>query len=167
MKKAITIAIVSLVCLTGLFAFEGNTSASFAYDYEDGKNYLGIASDSTGYFGTSSFGYYAGVDALFNVKDINDWCIGLLIGPSYCYKFGESGVNLNVALGLSGEGTPSDFSCGLGAFIGAEWKLTKNFGFGVGTKIGNDFITVPFDGSGISMKSSFFVTPYLGVELYY
>ncbi|MGN0906169.1 MAG: hypothetical protein ACI4NM_03390, partial [Bullifex sp.] len=63
--------------------------------------------------------------------------------------------------------TPSAASFGIGAFVGAEWKFTKNFGFGVGTKLGNDFINIPFDGSGVGMKSSFFVTPYLGVELYY
>lgn len=167
MKKTIVILVVSLVMISGLFAFDGNTSASFAYTYEDGNHYLGLNSDSLGYFDSSVIGYYAGVDATFNISDINDWDIGMIVGPSCRYAFGDSGVRLNVALGLSAEGTLKRFSCGVGTFFEAEWRMTNNFGFGVGAKLGNDFFTVDFDNGDTSFSSRFFVSPFIGVEFYY
>lgn len=167
MKKIITILIVSCVLTTGLFAFDGNTSASFAYSYNDKGNYLGLSSDSVGYVNNSSFGYYVGTEALFNVKNIEDWKINMLAGPSYRYSFGTSNVSLNVSLGLSASGNKYDFSFGLGSFWGAIWKFNNVFGLNIGTKFGSNFVEVPFNGEGISVTPNFYVTPVIGFNFYY
>ena len=167
MKKVITILLVSIVVSTALFAYDGKTSATFAYSYNDGENYLGISSDSTGYFNNSSFGYYIGTDALFSVKSIQDWRINMLVGPAYKYSFGQSGVNLNVSLGVSASGTPNAFSFGLGSFWGAEWQFAKHFGLTTGAKLGSNFVEVPFNGGSMALKPNFYVTPFIGMEFYY
>ena len=70
MKKALAILLISIVMVTALFAYEGSTSVSFAYTYEEG-NKIGISSDTAGYF-DSSLGFYLGVESVFNVKDFSD-----------------------------------------------------------------------------------------------
>ena len=167
MKKVITLLLVSVVITTGLFAFDGQTSANFAYSYNDNNHYLGISSDSVGFFNNSSFGYYVGTDALFNVQNINEWNINMLVGPSYRYSFGQTGVNLNVSLGVSASGSPTSFSFGLGSFWGAEWQFVKNIGLTVGTKIGSNFVEVPFNGDKVTLTPDFYVTPSIGLNFYY
>lgn len=166
MKKTLMVLFISVVMVTALFAYEGSTSASFAYSYREG-NYLGISSDNTGYFGSSTVGYYAGVDATFNVKDITSWKIGLIAGPSFRYSFNEARVNVNASVGISAEGTEEHFAFGIGSYLCAEWKATDHFGLGVGVKLGNNFVSVPFNDLSITTNSRFFVTPTVGVEFYY
>lgn len=166
MKKILTVLLLSLVITAGLFAFDGSSSASFTYSY-DGNNYLGISSDSIGFFNNSNFGYYGGVDALFNVKSINDWKIDVLVGPAYRYSFGESGVKLNFSVGASAAGTNDKFSFGIGSYIGANWSFKKHFGFTIGTKLGSNFVELPYDSNSLSVKGDFYVTPLIGVNFYY
>ena len=40
-------------------------------------------------------GYYAGLNAEFNLKDVDNWKIGMIVGPSYSYSFGDSDVSLD------------------------------------------------------------------------
>lgn len=167
MKKVIVILFVSLAFAASLFAIDGYTTVQGAYTYNNGKHYIGLASNSLGYGEGKSIGYYAGVDAAFNAKDIGEWNIGLLVGPSYRYAFGESGVVLNAALGVSGMGAPSYAAAGVGGYVGVDWKLNDGFGFALGAKVGNDFLVVPFDGSGVHLENNFFVTPSLGVSFFY
>lgn len=166
MKKVLTVLILSLVITAGLFAFDGSSSASFAYSY-DGNHYLGISSESIGFFNNSNFGYYGSVDALFNVKSINDWKIDVLVGPTYRYSFDESGVKLNVSVGASAAGTNDKFSFGIGSYIGANWSFAEHFGFTIGTKLGSNFVEVPFNGGSMALKPNFYGTPFIGMEFYY
>ena len=103
MKKVFSILLVSVVLISALMAFDGNTSASMSYSFEDGNN-MGLSSENTGYFGSSNLGYYVGVDAVFDLTDISDWNVGMIVGPSYRYSFSESGVTAALALGVSAEG---------------------------------------------------------------
>ena len=166
MKKVLTVLILSLVITAGLFAFDGSTSASFAYSY-DGNHYLGISSESIGFFNNSNFGYYGSADALFNVKSINDWKIDMLVGPAYRYSFDESGVKVNIAVGASVAGTNDKFSFGIGSYVGADWSLTEHFGFTIGTKLGSNFVELPYNRNSLSVKGDFYVTPLIGVNFYY
>ena len=117
MKKVFSILLVSVVLISALMAFDGNTSASLAYSFEDGNN-LGLSSENTGYFGSSNLGYYIGIDSVFNVTDISDWEVGMIAGPSYRYSFSESGVTATLALGVSAEGSKDLFAFGVGAYAG-------------------------------------------------
>ena len=165
MKKALAILLISIVMVTALSAYEGSTSVSFAYTYEEG-NKIGISSDTAGYF-DSSLGFYLGVESVFNVKDFSDWEVGLIVGPSYSYSFSGTGVSIIASVGLSGESTMDHCAFGIGSYFGGEWRETERFGLGVGVKLGNNFVSIPFDNPSITTNSRFFVTPIVGVEFYY
>ena len=165
MKKALAILLISIVMVTALSAYEGSTSVSFAYTYEEG-NKIGISSDTAGYF-DSSLGFYLGVESVFNVKDFSDWEVGLIVGPSYSYSFSGTGVSIIASVGLSGESTMDHCAFGIGSYFGGEWRVTERFGLGVGVKLGNNFVSIPFDDPSITANSRFFVTPIVGVEFCY
>ena len=165
MKKAIIAVLVSLIAVSGLFAFDGNTSAGVAYSFDNG-HYMGLSSDSTGFFG-GSLGYYGGADALFDLTDINNWKIDIMTGPAYRYAFGESGVKLTVAPALSFTGTTTLFSAGLGGYIGADYHFTDNFGMGIGVKLGSNFLNWTYNDLKFSLSGDFFVTPSLKAVFFY
>lgn len=123
MKRTVLVLICALTASCALFAsFDGHSSLSGVYTYNDGTHYLGIGSDSFGFVNDFPLGYYAGIDASFSTQDISDWRIGMIAGPAYSCDFGDSGVSCDVAAGISMDGTPDAFSFGLGGYIGARWK---------------------------------------------
>ena len=100
MKRTVLVLICALSASCALFAsFDGHSSLSGVYDYNDGTHYLGIGSDSFGFVNDFPLGYYAGIDASFSTQDISDWRIGMIAGPAYSYDFGDSGVSCDVAAG--------------------------------------------------------------------
>lgn len=161
--------VVTTVCCSGLFAsFEGFTTVNPTYTFTDGKNYMGISSDSFGFVNGSPIGYYGGVDAVFKLGDASDWKIGMLVGPSYSYGFADAGVNVNIALGLAAEGSSFGFfSFGLGGYLGADWKVTDVFGLGIGTQIGSRFVDVNLNDGDFSISGDFFISPRVSVVFYY
>lgn len=56
---------------------------------------------------------------------------------------------------------------GIGSYFGGELRVTERFGLGVGVKLGNNFVSIPFDDPSITANSRFFVTPIVGVEFCY
>lgn len=167
MKKVFSLIIVGVVMTTALMAFDGNTSASLAYTFEEGEHDMGLSSQSVGYFGSSNIGYFIGVDADFNLKDVSDWNVGMIIGPSFRYYFVDAGVTATVAIGVSAEGSKELFAFGVSGYAGGDWKMTDHFGLGVGVKLGNNFVSLPFSSSELTVASRFYVTPVIGVNLYY
>lgn len=169
MKKVLIMLVASLVCCCGLFAsFDGFTTVGPSYSFHDGKNYMGLNSDNFGFVNDGPVGYYAGINAEFNLKDVNDWKIGMLVGPSYRYSFGESGVSLDIALGLSMEGTNLGFfSFGVGGYIGADWRINNVFGLGIGTQIGSNFVDVNLANGKFGVSGDFYVSPTLSAIFYY
>ena len=166
MKKVFSILLVSVVLISALMAFDGNTSASLAYSFEDGNN-MGLSSENTGYFGSSNLGYYVGVDAVFDLTDISDWNVGMIVGPSCRYSFVDAGVTATLALGVSAEGSKDLFAFGVGAYAGGDWSITDHFGLGVGVKVGNNFVSLPYETKELTLSSRFYVTPVIGVQFYY
>ena len=167
MKKVFSLIIVGVVLTAALMAFDGNTSASLAYTFEEGEHDLGLSSQSVGYFGSGKVGYFIGVDADFNIKDESDWNVGMIIGPSFRYAFTDAGVTATVALGVSAEGSAELFAFGVGGYAGGDWQITDHFGLGVGVKLGNNFVSVPFSNTELTVVSRFYVTPVIGVHFYY
>lgn len=168
MKRTVLVLICALSASCALFAsFDGHSSLSGVYTYNDGTHYLGIGSDSFGFVNDFPLGYYAGIDASFSTQDVSDWRIGLIAGPAYSYDFGDSGVSCDVAAGISMDGTLDAFSFGLGGYIGASWKLNGVFGFGIGASLGSNFVEVALDDGSFSLDGDFFVTPSLSAIFYY
>lgn len=168
MKKILCVLGAAIFASTGLFAsFGGHTSADFSYMYNEGGHYLDLASDSLGFASDFPVGYYAGLDAMFNVEDINDWRIGMLAGPAYSYEFGTSGVSFDIAAGLSMSGSPDFFRFGVGAYAGASWRMTEIFGLGLGVRLGSNFVSVSFDSGDVGLDSDFYVSPSVSAIFYY
>lgn len=169
MKRILIMMLASLVCCCGLFAsFDGFTTFGPSYSFHDGNNYMGLDSDSFGFVNDCPVGYYAGLNAEFNLKDVDNWKIGMIVGPSYSYSFGDSDVSLDVALGLSMEGTSLGFfSFGVGGYIGADWRMNSIFGLGIGTQIGSNFVDVNLDNGKFGVSGDFYVSPTLSAIFYY
>ena len=164
MKKVFSILLVSVVLISALMAFDGNTSASLAYSFEDGNN-LGLSSENTGYFGSSNLGYYIGIDSVFNVTDISDWEVGMIVGPSYRYSFVDAGVTATLALGVSAEGSKDLFAFGVGAYAGGDWRITDHFGLGVRLTVGKNFVLLPYETKELTVSSRWYETPAIQATL--
>lgn len=126
MKRTVFVLICALSASCALFAsFDGHSSLSGVYTYNDGTHYLGIGSDSFGFVNDFPLGYYAGIDASFSTQDLSDWRIGMIAGPAYSCDFGDSGVSCDVAAGISMAHRMHSHS-DLAAILGQDGSVTAS-----------------------------------------
>ena len=168
MKKILSVLSILTLASVCLFAsFDGRSSVGINYSYDD-VNYFGLTTDSVGYSTTSPVGYYIGTDADFKIGDITFWTINMILGPSYRYTFGESGVTFEVALGLSANGNSASlFSFGVGSYTGVSYSINENLDLLMGVKMGSNFVNIPLNNPSVTLDGDFYVTPNFALGFKY
>ncbi len=173
MKKGIIVflVVVSAAAAVSAGTFTGRTEVALNYSYRDGINMGGLSVNNSGYSDTFPIGYTANVNADFDPTTGNCNAITMLVGPSYKYTIADSGMDIELALGVSatGENINADthFLLGVGGYLGASYALPNGLSLAIGAQIGVDMLSVPLNGGESFYQGTFYVTPSVGLVFNY
>ena len=173
MKKGIIVLLALAAVSAAVFAgtFTGRTGVALNYSYRDGINMGGLSVNNSGYSDTFPIGCTANVNADFDPTTGNCNAITMLVGPSYRYTIADSGMDIELALGVSatGENINADthFLLGAGGYLGASYALPNGLGLAIGAQIGLDMLSVPLNGGTSFYQGTFYVTPSVGLVFNY
>ncbi len=173
MKKGIIVFLLVVAASAAVFAgtFSGKTEVALNYSYRGGVNMGGLSVNNSGYSDSFPIGYAANVNADFDPTTGNCNAITMLVGPSYKYNITGSGMDIELALGVSatGENINADthFLLGVGGYLGAAYALPNGLGLAIGTQLGYDMLSVPLNGGASFYQGTFYVTPSVGLVFNY
>ncbi len=173
MKRIMTVLIMAVSVSALVFAgsFSGKTEVALNYSYRGGISMGGLSVNNSGYSDTFPLGYTANVNADFDPTTGNCNAITMLVGPSYRYSIAGSGMDIELALGVSatGENINADtrFLLGAGGYLGAEYALPNGLGLAIGAQLGIDMVSFPLDGGASFYQGTFYVTPSVGLVFSY
>ncbi len=172
MKKGIIVFLLVVSAAAAVFAgnFTGKTEVALNYSWRD-TNMFGLSVNNSGYSDTFPIGYTANVNADFDPTTGNCNAITMLVGPSYKYTIANSGMDIELALGISatGENINADthFLLGVGGYLGATYALPNGLGLAIGAQMGVDMLSVPLNGGESFYQGTFYVTPSVGLVFNY